>query len=79
MTNKDSLPMFASNRPDKNETVAAEINKLFEIMRTKLRETPSIAIATAFINPAGFTLIADELEKAPRGQTCCLEQSLNQR
>ena len=60
------LPMFASNRPDKNETVAGEINKLFEIMRTKLRETPSIAIATAFINPAGFTLIADELEKAPR-------------
>ena len=66
MTREDSLPMFASNRPDKNETVAAEINKLFEIMRTKLRDTPNIAIATAFINPAGFTLIADELEKAPR-------------
>ena len=31
MTRNDSLPMFASNRPDKNETVAAEINKLFEI------------------------------------------------
>lgn len=66
MTIENSLPMFASNRPDKNETVAEEINKLFEIMRTKLRETPRIAIATAFINPAGFTLIADELEKAPK-------------
>ena len=61
MTFDETLPMFASNRPDKNETVAGEINKLFEIMRTKLRETPNIAIATAFINPAGFTLIADEV------------------
>ncbi len=58
--------MFASNRPEKNETVAQEINKLFAIMRTKLREVPNIAIATAFINPAGFELLANELEKAPR-------------
>jgi len=62
----DNLPMFASNRPEKGETVASEINKLFGIMRKKLRETPNIAIATAFLNPAGFDLIADELEKAPR-------------
>lgn len=60
------LPMFASNRPDKGLTVAAEINKLFRLMREKLRETPSVAIATAFLNPAGFNLIADELEKVPR-------------
>jgi hypothetical protein len=61
-----NLPMFASNRPDKDETVAASLNQLFGTMRDKLRETPNIAIATAFLNPAGFNLIADELEKAPR-------------
>ena len=66
MTNNDSLPMFASNRPDKNQTVAAELNKLFGLMRKKLRNTPDIAIATAFLNPSGFNLIADELEQAPR-------------
>lgn len=66
MTNDDSLPMFASNRPDKNQTVAAELNKLFGLMRKKLRDTPEIAIATAFLNPSGFNLIADELEQAPR-------------
>ena len=62
----ESLPMFASNRPDKNQTVAAELNKLFGLMRKKLRNTPDIAIATAFLNPSGFNLIADELEQAPR-------------
>ena len=66
MTNDNSLPMFASNRPDKNQTVAAELNKLFGLMRKKLRNTPDIAIATAFLNPSGFNLIADELEQAPR-------------
>jgi hypothetical protein len=66
MTTDDQLPMFASNRPDKNQTVAAELNKLFGLMRTKLRNTPDIAIATAFLNPSGFNLIADELEQAPR-------------
>ena len=66
MTENESLPMFASNRPDKKQTVAGELNRLFGLMRTKLRETPNIAIATAFLNPSGFALIADELEQAPR-------------
>lgn len=66
MHHDESLPMFASNRPDKNQTVAGELNKLFGLMRTKLRNTPDIAIATAFLNPSGFNLIADELEQAPR-------------
>ena len=65
MSNSDSLPMFASNRPEKGESVATELNKLFGVMRSKLRETPNIAIATAFLNPSGFNLIADELERAP--------------
>ena len=66
LNNSEELPMFASNRADQGQTVAGELNKLFGIMRTKLRETPDIAIATAFLNPSGFSLIADELEKAPR-------------
>ncbi len=65
MTNSESLPMFASNRPDRNQTVAEELNKLFGVMRKKLRNTPDIAIATAFLNPSGFNLIADEIEQAP--------------
>jgi len=65
MSSFESLPMFASNRPEKGETVANAINQLFGVMRGKLRETPNIAIATAFLNPAGFNLIADELENAP--------------
>ena len=69
MTVDDSLPMFASNRPEKGETVANELNKLFGVMRNKLRNTPKIAIATAYLNPAGFNLIADELEKAPPSST----------
>jgi phosphatidylserine/phosphatidylglycerophosphate/cardiolipin synthase-like enzyme len=66
MTENENLPMFASNRADKNQTVAAELNKLFGLMRKKLRNTPNIAIATAFLNPSGFALVADELEQAPR-------------
>jgi hypothetical protein len=58
--------MFASNRADRNETVAAELNKLFRILREKYRETPGIAIATAYLNPSGFGLLADELEHAPQ-------------
>ena len=66
MHDEEYLPMFASNRLDKGETVADALNKLFGVMRGKLRKTPNIAIATAFLNPAGFNLIAQELEKAPR-------------
>jgi hypothetical protein len=58
--------MFASNRVDRNQTVSAELNKLFRILREKYRETPGIAIATAYLNPSGFGLLADELEHAPK-------------
>jgi len=62
--NEDQLPAFATNNP--SMTVAAEINKMYRIIRTKLAVTPAAAIATAYINPAGFALIADELAKVPR-------------
>jgi hypothetical protein len=47
-------------------TVGAEVNRLFRVPRERLAVTPPIAIATAYINPAGFRLVADELEAAPR-------------
>jgi hypothetical protein len=61
---QDQLPAFATNNP--SMTVAAEINKMFRIIRSKLAVTPAAAIATAYINPAGFALLADELEQVPR-------------
>jgi len=62
----EQLPTFATNRPDKREAVANEVNQLFRFLRVTLKDSPEIAIATAYINPAGFNLLADELEKAPR-------------
>ncbi len=59
MTDNESLPMFASNRTDRGETVAVELNKLFRVLRKKFRNTPDIAIATAYLNPSGFALLAD--------------------
>jgi HKD family nuclease len=66
VSENEFLPMFASNRSDRNQTVAGELNKLFRILREKYRDTPSIAIATAYLNPSGFELLADELEHAPK-------------
>ena len=62
----DNLPTFATNKLSTGESVAQEINGLFSFFRSKLKETPDVSIATAYINPAGFSLLADELEKAPR-------------
>lgn len=62
----DQFPVFATNRPSSNETVAAAINQLFRVNREELKQAPHAAIATAYINAPGFLLIADELEKMPR-------------
>lgn len=61
---QEQLPAFATNNP--SMTVAAEINKMYRIIRSKLAVTPAAAIATAYINPAGFALLADELSQVPR-------------
>jgi hypothetical protein len=66
MTDNQQLPAFASNRPDLGQTVGSEVSRLFKILRTKFNPSPDIAIATAYINVGGFSLLADELEKAPR-------------
>lgn len=62
------LPDFASNWApgDVTETVANKINELLRLLSENRVEAPPVAIATAYINPAGFVLLADELEKAPR-------------
>jgi hypothetical protein len=47
-------------------TVGGEVNRLFRVNREALATPPSAAIATAYVNPAGFLLIAEELEQLPR-------------
>lgn len=66
MTSKETLPAFASNRADLDQTVGGEVSRMFRILREKYAENPAVAIATAYINVGGFSLLADELEKAPR-------------
>ena len=58
--------VFATNRIAPPMTVREEVRRLFRVNREALAVTPSAAIATAYINPAGFMLLADELEKLPR-------------
>jgi superfamily II DNA or RNA helicase len=60
---RDFRPTFATNRPGTETTVAKALNALLSGMRTNLAVAPSVSIATAFFNPGGFNLIADELER----------------
>ncbi len=59
-------PVFATNNPGTGETVAAEVNRMMKGLREELAQPPNLALATAYINPQGFALIADEVEQAPR-------------
>jgi hypothetical protein len=58
-------PVFATNRPESEMTVANEVNRLLNGVRTKYAQPAELAIATAYLNPQGFNLIADEVEQAP--------------
>ncbi|HEX8345095.1 MAG TPA: helicase-related protein [Actinoplanes sp.] len=58
-----SRPEFATNRGG-TERVADAINTLLEGLRHRWRNPPALAIATAYFNPGGFNLLADELERA---------------
>ncbi|MCE7483501.1 SNF2-related protein [Microbacterium profundi] len=62
----DQLPVFATNRIAPPMSVGDEVNRLLRVNRDALAVPPSAAIATAYLNPAGFLLLADELEKLPR-------------
>jgi phosphatidylserine/phosphatidylglycerophosphate/cardiolipin synthase-like enzyme len=55
-------PEFATNRP--GERVADAINALLGHLRKTWAEAPDLAIASAYFNPGGFLLLADELEQA---------------
>jgi superfamily II DNA/RNA helicase len=66
MTDDNIFPVFATNDLDNGETVAEAINKLFRLSRKGTAIAPAIAIATAYLNPGGFMVLADEIEKAPR-------------
>lgn len=57
-------PEFATNDPDKGQTVADALNALLCGARENYRDDPTLAIATAYFNPGGFSLLADELEQA---------------
>ncbi|OKI21371.1 helicase [Nocardiopsis sp. TSRI0078] len=46
--------------------VATAINTLLGGLRTRLVQPPDLAIATAYFNPGGFSLLADELEQVGR-------------
>ena len=62
----EQLPVFATNRFAPPMTVHEELLRLFRVNRVALAVPPSAAIATAYVNPAGFMLLAEELEKLPR-------------
>lgn len=62
----EQLPVFATNRIAPQMTVREEVRRLFRVNREALAVPPTAAIATAYINPAGFLLLADELEQLPR-------------
>jgi hypothetical protein len=59
-------PVFATNNPGTGATVAAEVNRMMKGLREELAQPPNLALATAYINPQGFALIAGEVEQAPR-------------
>ena len=54
-------PEFATNRP--GERVADALAGHLEYLRATWSKPVEVAIATAYFNPDGFSLIADELEK----------------
>lgn len=65
MTDYPSKPEFATNRGegDDRETVAGALQSLLDSAIEKWKNPPSADIATAYFNPAGFNLIADQLHQ----------------
>lgn len=64
----NQLPDFATNHltSETAARVADRVNELFRVLRENKVSPPPVAIATAYINPGGFVLLADELEQAPQ-------------
>jgi hypothetical protein len=64
VTNVPPKPEFATNRA--GERVADAINAHLRHLRETWAQAPDLAISSAYFNPAGFLLLADELEKTGR-------------
>ncbi|MFC8307710.1 helicase-related protein [Streptomyces olivaceus] len=60
----DPRPTFSTNGGPDGSSVAKSLNALLYGVRMHLAQKPPLAIASAYFNPAGFNLLADELEKA---------------
>ena len=59
-------PRFLTNRVDRNQAVGKDIKGLLSTLRGVLADSPSLSIATAYINPGGYALLAEELNQAPK-------------
>jgi hypothetical protein len=46
------------------ETVAKALSSYWQGLLDGMRDAPNLAISTAYFNPGGFTLLADQLERA---------------
>src|SRR5215213_6373319 len=55
-------PEVVSNK--KGETVAKALSGYWQSLLDGMKEPPNLAISTAYFNPGGFTLLADQLERA---------------
>jgi hypothetical protein len=64
---EEALPIratFATNRPERSETVADAIGGHLRWLADTWRKPFTVALATAYINPGGFALLEDGLRKA---------------
>ena len=58
----DPKPVLATNRP--GEGVAEAINARLAHWSTEMVNAPEVRIATAYFNPGGYSLLADQLDNA---------------
>jgi hypothetical protein len=64
MTIQNRKPEVVTNK--KGETVAKALSAYWQGLLDGLKEAPDLAISTAYFNPGGFMLLADQLERASR-------------
>ena len=57
-------PEVVTNK--KGETVAKALAGYWQGLLDGMKEAPDLAISTAYFNPGGFGLLADQLERAGR-------------
>ncbi len=55
-------PEVVTNK--KGETVAKALSGYWQSLLDGMKDAPNFAISTAYFNPGGFSLLANQLEKA---------------